>query len=114
MNIIWKNTPLEIANNVMEFCGIVKYRNGVYMNQISKKDTRYVVLRTIPTKPLDPWDYRFIMYTKVRFPKKIEKYTFVITHIMGNDENKKCRHVMQIFEKYKGKRAISHIVCEIL
>jgi hypothetical protein len=44
------NLPRDIVKYILE-CGKFKLRNGVWMPQISKKDQRYDVLRTIkPTR----------------------------------------------------------------
>jgi hypothetical protein len=42
--------PAEVIGQVLEYAGKVKLRNGKYINQISKEDPRYDILRTIPLK----------------------------------------------------------------
>lgn len=40
--------PHEIVQRILEYNGSIKYRNGIYINQISHDDYRYVVLKQIP------------------------------------------------------------------
>jgi hypothetical protein len=47
---IFRNLPTEMLIHVLAFDGQIKYRNGKYMNQISKEDERYDILSTIPYK----------------------------------------------------------------
>ena len=49
-NEIWKNTPIDLVDNIVRYTGKMRLRNGIFMNQINKEDIRYVVLQTIPGK----------------------------------------------------------------
>jgi len=49
-NIIWKTIPKEILNNILEYDGKIKYRNGKFINQICKDDERFPLLQSIPSK----------------------------------------------------------------
>jgi len=42
--------PRDIKNIILDFDGNIKYRRGVYMNQIHKDDDRYTQLQYIPQK----------------------------------------------------------------
>ena len=46
--------PKDIKNIILDFDGNIKYRRGVYMNQIPKEDDRYNLLQYIPTKNIQP------------------------------------------------------------
>ena len=42
--------PKEIINHLFSFTGIIRERNGVYMNQIDATDSRYIIFKSIPNK----------------------------------------------------------------
>ena len=42
--------PIDIVRRILEYDGRMKYRNGVFMNQIPKTDERYNIFRSIPIK----------------------------------------------------------------
>lgn len=44
--------PREIINIILEYTGVIKYRNGKYMNQILRDDIRYHMIKTI-SKPIE-------------------------------------------------------------
>jgi hypothetical protein len=47
----WKHTPPDITMHILQYVpDIVAYRNGRWMNRISRDDVRYTILRTIPIK----------------------------------------------------------------
>ena len=41
------NIPLDIVIQILEYTGIIKYRYGIFMNQISNNDIRYKLLENI-------------------------------------------------------------------
>ena len=47
MCTIFEQLPRELLHLILSYDGTIKYRNGMYMNQWSKNDPRYDVLRTI-------------------------------------------------------------------
>ena len=50
MSNFLQQLPEELENQVLEYTGKMKLRNGKYINQIPKDDPRYDILRTIPHK----------------------------------------------------------------
>lgn len=40
--------PKELINIVIDYIGSIKYRNGIYMNQITDIENKYKILKTIP------------------------------------------------------------------
>ena len=51
---LFANLPIDIKNIILDFDGNIKYRRGVYMDQIPKEDERYTLLQYIPTKNIHP------------------------------------------------------------
>ncbi len=45
--------PQDIVYHILSYNDKIKYRNGKYMNQISKEDERYNLLMKIPRIILD-------------------------------------------------------------
>ena len=43
-----EKVPLEVLHNILSYDGSIKYRNGKWIDQLSKKDRRYDLLRSIP------------------------------------------------------------------
>ena len=42
--------PIDIICLIFEYDGRIKYRNGLFMNQIPKTDERYNIFQSIPIK----------------------------------------------------------------
>ena len=45
---MFEKLPLELIDLILEYDGSIKKRNGVYINQIPKNDTRYDLLKNLP------------------------------------------------------------------
>lgn len=50
MKIIWKKIPSDIVVKILSYDKRIKYRNGVFMNQILQTDKRYKLCKSIPEK----------------------------------------------------------------
>ena len=115
---IWKELPREVVYIIMEFCGIVKYRNGKYMYQISTDDVRYNLLQQIPNKVIDtdplPLPNLIITNLIICFTPFDEGTHFKIYRniaiAIGNEQEYDA--CIQVFRKFKGKRFISQIIHE--
>lgn len=106
-----KNLPKEISLIVLEFCGIVKNRNGKYMSQIAKNDVRYSVLLSI-RKPRDSLGGKVysgccIIELRVDFKKTIDniEYYFLISRLIANDNEGKCYKILEFIDKWRKKNA---------
>ena len=47
LNSIWRETPLDMVIQIVEYTGKIKYRNNKFMNQIAKEDERYDTIKNI-------------------------------------------------------------------
>jgi hypothetical protein len=75
IGINFANLPPELIKQVLEYAGIIKDRNGKYMNQILKTDPRYVVLSKIPKLQIN--NFVYTVYKEVIFSNA--KYKLFIT-----------------------------------
>lgn len=105
--------PKEVCLIILEFCGMVKNRNGAYIGQISKTDVRYPLLQTIP-KPKDSLGGKVftgccIIVLSVDIKKTIDhmKYDFCIVRVFSNDIHRKCYHMIEYIDKWRNGRRIS-------
>jgi len=61
--MLFSNLPLDVIHYILSYNDTIKYRNGKYMNQICKKDTRYELLLKIPpikTNPIYKYVYEIM------------------------------------------------------
>ena len=50
MDVIFKTLNKDTIGLILSYDMTIKFRNGIYMNQIPKKDYRYQILMNIPKK----------------------------------------------------------------
>jgi hypothetical protein len=121
MNGMWKELPKEVIFIIIEFCGMVKCRNGTYMYQISTDDVRYNILQQIPNKVIytEPFDLPNLINTNLIITNLMICFTpfddgthFKIYRkiVIGNEQEYNA--CIQVFRKFKGKRFISQIIHE--
>jgi len=101
MNAIFKNTPMDIVKQILDYSGAIKYRNGKFMGRIEKEDERYTILETVsPIKTKlfngNPWRY-------IRDLGKFYTYLFIDT---AYDEPR----YKYIFSKKREKNDTSSII----
>jgi len=88
--------PKEIIENILEFHGFYKWRNGKYMAQFYEKDPRYHILKKIP--PIVK-NIRGIYYNVTIHPPKKNYYWIINTRIYGGF----VHWYMDVVEKAKKK-----------
>lgn len=95
---LWKNIPIEIEDIIIQFCGNIKKRNGIYMFQIPKNDERYILLLTIPTKIF--WQCGIYRQTCVKFTNT--HYSMFIKHELPS-QSSGLTNTIQYFSTISGK-----------
>jgi hypothetical protein len=58
--------PLELIYHILLYTGIVKYRNGKYIDQIPKTDERYKLVDSIPRHRVFYIANKYIMYVMLK------------------------------------------------
>lgn len=62
MKPIFKELPLELVINILNYDNIIKYRNGRFINKIAETDERYKIVQSISPIKIQvlydkPWRY---------------------------------------------------------
>ena len=70
---MFKHLPSDIINNILEFNGTIKYRTGIYINQINVHDTKYDKIKEIIYKKEHIYD-TIKNYYGLKNPYYIEIY----------------------------------------
>ena len=99
--MIYSNLPIDVIYHILLYTGIVKFRNGKYIDQIPKTDDRYKLLETIPRWRYCNINNRCIIYVYLKLTSQHSKYMSIIfdfgnntfeytyTHLLQNNENNK-------------------------
>ena len=53
---VFEKLPMELIDIILNYNGSIKRRNGVYINQIPRNDTRYELLKQLPTDAVNNMD----------------------------------------------------------
>jgi hypothetical protein len=83
--MLYSNLPIDVIYHILLYTGIVKFRNGKYMNQIPKTDVRYKIIDTIPRYRL--YDF-YNTYGLFVWLKKIRDNHPIFINITIDYENK--------------------------
>ena len=65
---------------ILDYSGIIKFRNGKYMNQILKTDNRYILLSNIPKIQIEFRSYyicKKIEFSNIRYKLKIKSLAYL-------------------------------------
>lgn len=101
MEKIFSKLPLDIVKYILLYCNNIKYRNGKFMDQIDKKDDRYLLLNNLPNIDSIYHNNQLLWYTK-----KLSNYTVnlqktYIDDLFPDDENKEDLHYLYSFKKIR-------------
>jgi len=104
MDLIFTKTPLDIVIQILDYSGIIKYRNGKFFNQIQNNDERYNILQSISQfVPIYLYEYS----TKpIHYVRDLNKYFVTLQIINGDNNIMKYRY---IFQKKREERDTSII-----
>ena len=90
MKSIFKQLPLELVINIINYDNIIKYRNGKFINQIDKTDERYNILQNV-----SPIKTQLLFDRPWRYTRDLGKY-FMYLYIDKSDVNiPRYRYTMQ-------------------
>ena len=79
----YKNLPLDIIKNIIKFNETIKWRNGVFIDQIDKNDPRYSLLKTIP-RPFRYLNSYFNFHYIIFFPRQIYSTVKRFLHVYSS------------------------------
>lgn len=90
---------MDIVRHILQYDGRMKYRNGVFMNQIPKTDVRYDMILAIPRK------HFFSIGIFVYFTNRksmfivLPKQNNIIYSFIYDDDLTKFPNVYQIYQR---------------
>ena len=90
----YKNLPIDIIKKILDFNGAIKYRNGVFIDQIDKKDYRYNLLLSIP-KPYHYINSFFNFHYIIFFPRALYSTVKRFLHIYSNS-NEEINYMLDV------------------
>ena len=90
---VFEKLPMELIDIILNYNGSIKLRNGVYINQIPRNDTRYELLKQLPTDAVN----------NMEIMEEIDGLKDYINNDVENNEVDFYRLVlMDIINKYDG------------
>ena len=100
--MIYSKLPLELIYHILLYTGIVKYRNGKYIDQIPKTDERYKLFDSIPRHRIFHIANKYILYVtlktasnhckliSIKFDFENNQIEYAYTFLLHNNEDSKC------------------------
>ena len=92
----YSKLPLELIYYILLYTGIVKYRNGKYIYQISKTDERYKIFESIPRYKVCHIANKYIMYVLLKLTSNHSKYISVNIDFENNQIEYIYLHLLHI------------------
>lgn len=88
---IFRNLSNELINKIINYTDILVYRNGKYMNRISKEDKRYLLLEKIP-KPVKIFgnSNSCIIYIRILKYNVDIPYGYILTYSITDNTLQLC------------------------
>lgn len=104
MKMTMNTFPMDIVRHILQYDGRMKFRNGIFMNQISKTDVRYEIIHSIPRKKICSIGI-FVYFTNhhksvfIVIPKQNE----IIYSFIYDGDITKIPQVYQVYQVYLRK-----------
>ena len=99
--MLFSNLPLELIYHILVYTGIVKYRNGKYIDQIPRTDERYKLVDSIPRHRVFHIANKYILCVtlkttsnhckliSIKFDFENNQIEYAYTHLLHNNEDSK-------------------------
>ena len=103
--MIYSKLPLELIYHILLYTGIVKYRNGKYIDQIPRTDERYKLFDSIPKHRVFHIANKYILYVtlktesnhckliSIKYDFENNKIEYAYTYLIHNNEDSKRCYV---------------------
>ena len=99
--MLYSKLPIELIYHILLYTGIVKYRNGKYIDQIPKTDERYKLVNSIPRLRVFHIANKYILYVtlktasnhckliSIKYDFENNKIEYAYTFLLHNNEDNK-------------------------
>lgn len=81
LSTLFRQLPQVLINIILSYNGTIKYRNGVYINQLSNTDSRYNLLRAIKLPKCMRYKYYDLPDGRINY-----SYLLYIDNILPNTQ----------------------------